>query len=253
MQPARTALVTGGNRGIGRAAAARLAARGCVVAVHYGHDKRAADETVAAATTTGGQAFGIQADLGTPDGPALLLRELDRRLLALTGSTGLDILVNNAAISPRATIADTTVELFDEIFAVNVRAPFLILKEAIERLRDGARVINVSSTVTRTAYPDVIAYSMSKAALEAMAPTLAAELGARGVTINTVTPGVTDTDMNASWLRGSPAAQAAVAATTALGRVAAPEDVADAICLLTMPEAHWVTGTLVDASGGAGL
>jgi 3-oxoacyl-[acyl-carrier protein] reductase len=253
MQPARTALVTGGNRGIGRAVATRLAARGCIVAVHYAHDARAADEAVAAATATGGEAFGIRADLAAPDGPALLLRELDRRLLALTGSTGLDILVNNAAISPRARIADTTVEMFDEVFAVNVRAPFFILKEAIERLRDGARVVNVSSTVTRTAHPDVVAYSMSKAALEAMAPTLAAELGARGVTINTVTPGVTDTDMNAAWLRGSPAARAAVAAATALGRVAAPEDVADAICLLTTPEAHWLTGTLVDASGGAGL
>jgi 3-oxoacyl-[acyl-carrier protein] reductase len=253
----RAALVTGGNRGIGRAVGVRLAARGYVVALHYGHDDTAAGDAVKAAAEAGapagGEAFALRCDLGRRDGPAELFRALDGELRARTGSTGLDVLVNNAAISPRATIADTTVELFDDVFAVNVRAPFFVLKEALPRLRDGARVVNISSTVTRIAYPDVVAYSMSKGAVEIMARTLAADLGARGITINTVTPGVTDTDMNASWLRDSPSARAAVAEASAMGRVAEAGDVADAVALLTLPEAGWITGTLVDASGGADL
>lgn len=171
----------------------------------------------------------------------------------MTGSAGLDVLINNAAVSPRGTITETTVEMFDEIFAVNVRAPFFVLREALPRLRDGARVVNVSSTVTRAAFPDVVAYSMSKGAVQVMAPTLAAELGARKITINTVMPGVTDTDMNAAWLRDAPEAKAAVAAATALGRVAEPEDVAAAVVLLTLPETRWITGALIDASGGGNL
>jgi NAD(P)-dependent dehydrogenase (short-subunit alcohol dehydrogenase family) len=247
---ARTALVTGANRGIGRAVAVRLAADGYVVAAHYGHDEAAAKETVALA---GGNAFALHADLRSPGGPAALLAALDAELLARTGDTGLDVLVNNAGVSPRGTLAQTSVELFDEVFAVNVRAPFLLLKEALDRLRPSARVVNVSSTVTRAAYPDVVAYTMSKAALQAMAPVVAAELGARGVTVNTVTPGVTDTDMNAGWLRGNAEAQAKVAAATALGRIAEADDVAGAIVLLTRPEARWITGGLVDASGGGDL
>jgi 3-oxoacyl-[acyl-carrier protein] reductase len=249
----RTALVTGGSRGIGRAVVRALAAQGHLVAVHYGHNRAAADRTVAEAEAAGGQAFSLAADLRDRDAPARLFAALDEELGRRNGDTGLDVLVNNAAISPRATLTQTTVDLFDEVFAVNVRAPFFVLQQAAERLRAGGRVVNVSSTVTRTAYPDVVAYSMSKGAVEVMGRTLAVELGARGITVNTVTPGVTDTDMNAGWLRGDPTARAAVSAATALGRVAEPADVADAIVLLLRPEARWLTGVVIDASGGASL
>jgi 3-oxoacyl-[acyl-carrier protein] reductase len=249
----KTALVTGANRGIGAAVARRLAARGLVVAAHYAHDVAAADRVVADITAAGGAAFAVQADLGAASGPAALFDQVDAGLIARCGSTGLDVLVNNAGTSPRATLAETTPELFDAVMAVNVRGPFFVLRYALSRLREGARVINVSSTVTRTAYADVLAYSMAKGAIEVMTRTLAGSFGQRGITINAVAPGVTDTDMNAGWLRDNDEAQRAVSAATAMGRVAVPDDVAAAICLLALSDAGWITGTVLDASGGANL
>lgn len=165
----------------------------------------------------------------------------------------MDIIVNNAAIGRSPDLLTLTEQDFDEIFAVNVRAPFFLVQQGLERLRDGGRVINISSGVTRIATPEIIAYSATKGALDTFTRTLAKQLGPRGITVNSVAPGIVDTDLNADWLRADPEAWAQAAAAAALGRVGRPHDVADVVAFLASPDSRWVTGTVVDATGGAML
>lgn len=208
----KTALVTGGSRGIGRAIARRLAAEGALVGVHYGRNASAAQETIDLITGTGGRAFAVPAELGAPDDAERLWASFDAGLAAVGAEPGLDILVNNAAIARSRSIESVTVEEFDALFAVNVRAPFFIVQRGLDRIRDGGRIINIASGVTRIAFPDIIAYAMTKGALNTFSLTLAKALGARNITVNSVSPGIVDTDANAGWLRGDPGAWAWAAA-----------------------------------------
>ncbi|MFF8591846.1 SDR family oxidoreductase [Streptomyces sp. NPDC015220] len=249
----RTALVTGGSRGIGRAVAERLGSAGAVVAVHYGRDAAAADQVVAAIRAEGGTAFPVHAELGGPGDVETLWESYDRQILEHSDDAGLDILVNNAGITPRGEIEETTAEAFDEAVAVNMRAPFFLTQQGLKRLRDGGRIINVSSGATRIALTDIIAYAMTKGAVDAFTLTLAKALGARGITVNAVAPGIIDTDMNAAWLRGNEAAEKSAAGLSALGRVGRPEDVADVVAFLASDDARWVTGQVIDATGGSQL
>ncbi|MEU1722230.1 SDR family oxidoreductase [Actinomadura sp. ATCC 39365] len=235
----RIALVTGASRGIGRAVARRLAAGGARVIVHYATNDDLAKETVAEIENAGGQAYAVKAAF--EDGVDALFDGLrDDRL---------DIVVNNAAILG-GVLNSVTPEQFDRVFAVNVRAPYFVIERALPLLNDGGRIINVSSAVVRIALPDVV-YSMTKGALDTLGFTLAPLLGPRGITVNTVSPGVTETDMNA-WLREDHdgVAERRVTEVTALGRIGRPEDIADAVALLARPDARWITGHVLDATGG---
>ncbi|MEU0581469.1 SDR family oxidoreductase [Streptomyces griseoincarnatus] len=249
----RTALVTGGSRGIGRAIAERLAADGATVAVHYGRSAAAADEVVEGIRAKGGTAFTVHAELGVEGDVATLWESFDRQVLEHATSTGLDILVNNAGVTPRGEIDETTAEAFEEAVAVNMRAPFFLTQQGLKRLRDGGRIVNVSSGATRIALTDIIAYAMTKGAIDAFSLTLAKALGPRGITVNSVAPGIIDTDINASWLRGNEAAERSAAELSALGRVGRPEDVADVVAFLASDDARWVTGQVLDATGGSQL
>jgi 3-oxoacyl-[acyl-carrier protein] reductase len=250
----KTALVTGGSRGIGRAIARRLASDGATVAVHYGNNKDAAQETVAAVEASCGRAFAVGADLtdaaSTVDE---LFTQLDETLRAHTGDTRLDILVNNAGIGLQKPIEDVTAEEFNRVHAVNVQAPFLVTQRALPRLPDGGRIINISSGVTRIAYPSLIAYSMTKGALDVFTKTLAQHLGSRGITVNAVSPGIVATDINAAWLRDNEEAQRIAANTATLGRVGQPDDIADVVAFVASDDARWVTGQAIDATGGSFL
>ncbi|NEC91787.1 SDR family oxidoreductase [Streptomyces sp. SID12501] len=249
----KTALVTGGSRGIGRAIAERLGSDGALVAVHYGRNGAAADEVVETIRAKGGAAFMVHSELGRARDVETLWESYDRQVLEHSGSTDLDILVNNAGITPRGEIEETTAEAFDEAVAVNMRAPFFVTQHGLKRLRDGGRIINTSSGATRIALTDIIAYAMTKGAVDAFTFTLAKALGTRGITVNSVAPGIIDTDINASWLRGNAAAEESAAALSALGRVGRPEDVADIVAFLASDDARWVTGQNIDATGGSQL
>lgn len=240
----RTALVTGGSRGIGRAIAVRLAQDGARVAVHYGGNAAAAKETVSTIEAAGGQAFAVPAELGVPGDAARLWAEFDAQ------ADGLDILVNNAGIlGDPAEIRDVTDTDFDRVFAVNTRAPFFVTQQGLPRLRDGGRIVNVSTMLTRgSAMPRSIAYAMSKGALDVFTATLAKQLAPRAITVNTVAPGVVDTDMHQGRLVGE--ARAWVAALSPMGRLGTPEDVADTVAFLASVDSRWVTGQWIDVSGG---
>ena len=244
----KIALVTGGSRGIGRETALRLASDGATVVVHYGSNAAAAKEVVDAIVGAGGAAFSVGADLASTDGVEALFTSLDRELRARTGDHRFDILVNNAGIWARGVIEDVEEAVFDRLIQVNVKAPFFIMQKAASRLRDGGRIINVSSTAGRLGYPEMVVYGATKGAVESMTRSLANHFGPRGITVNSVTPGATDTGMNLS-LR-DPVIGGAVAAATALKRIGRPEDIAGVIAFLASDDARWITGTRVDASGG---
>lgn len=242
----KTALVTGAGRGIGRGIAERLGRDGARVAVHYGRSETAAKETVAAIEAAGGSAFALGVELGRPGDAQALWEEFDRH------ADGLDILVNNAAIGASRPIEEMTEDDFDQVFAVNVKAPFFIVKHGLARLRDGGRVVNISSGLARSAVmPDNMAYAMTKSALDVFSRDLSKVLGARKITVNSVAPGVVDTDNTAAWLHGSPDGWAQAAAYSALGGVGTPAEVADVVAFLASDGGRWVTGSWVDATGGS--
>jgi 3-oxoacyl-[acyl-carrier protein] reductase len=241
----RTALVTGASRGIGRAIAERLAADGALVAVHYGSNETAAKETVAAIEQAGGQAFAVRADLAETAQLDVLFTGLQEGL----AGRPLDIVVNNAAvIDYSATIEGATPEAFDRLFAVNVRAPLFVIQRALPLMPDGGRIVNVSSGVTWFATPEVV-YGMTKGALNVLTRSLAKTQGPRGITVNTVSPGITETDMN-GWLTESPEAARGVANMVALGRHGQPADIADAVAFFASDDGRWVTGQTLEVNGG---
>ncbi|GAA3222626.1 SDR family NAD(P)-dependent oxidoreductase [Nonomuraea helvata] len=244
----KTALVTGGSRGIGRAVALRLAADGAEVAVHYGGNEEAAKETVARIEEAGGRAFAIRARFGDVSATDQLFEGLTAGL----AGRGLDILVNNAGIASVNPISQVTPEELDRLLAINVATPFFVIQRALPLLNDGGRIINMGSTASRFAVTMQIGYTITKAALESMAPTLANELGRRGITVNTVAPGAVRTDMTAGY-NSLPEVVAELEGITALGRLGEPEDVADVVGFLAGPQGRWVTGQTVDVSGGTYL
>jgi len=242
----KTALVTGGGRGIGRAIAMRLAADGARVGVHYGSSGPAAKQVVADIEEDGGSAFAIQATLGVPGDAARLWSVFDEH------AQGLDILVNNAGVlGGRIAFADLDEATYDEVFAVNTKAPFFVVQHGLSRLRDEGRIVNVSTRFTHGArMPELTAYAMSKAAIDAFTATLAKLVAQRGITVNAVGPGGTDTDMNAARL-ATPEGRKAMAAASPLNRVGRPEDIADIVAFLASRDARWITGQWIDASGGS--
>jgi 3-oxoacyl-[acyl-carrier protein] reductase len=246
----KKALVTGASRGIGRAIAERLARDGALVAVHYGTREADAQAVVESIERGGGKAFAIATEFGVdgiePEVDALF-RDLDHEL----GDARLDILVNNAGILDGTPIEQVTPESFDRSFAINVRAPFFVLQRALPRLPDGGRVINISSAVTRIASP-FVHYAMGKGAIDVLSRTLAQQLGPRGITVNTVTAGVVDTDMGA-WVDSAPDLRAQVSSTVALGRIGQAGDIADVVAFLASDDARWITGQSIEASGGQWL
>ncbi|MFE6690515.1 SDR family oxidoreductase [Streptomyces sp. NPDC057743] len=251
----KVALVTGGSRGIGRAIAERLGRDGALVALSYARDATAADEVVSRIRKDGGQAVALHAPLGHRGDAAALWSAFDERIGEHAPGTGtaVDIIVNNAGIGMLASLPELSEDQFDEVFAVNVRAPFFVVREGLKRLRDGGRIINVSSTAGQRAMPQAIAYGATKGALDNFTRNLAQELGPRGITVNGVAPGVIDTDVNADWLRGNPQAEADIAGRSVLNRVGQPDDVAAIVAFLASHDARWVTGRVIDAAGGAGL
>ncbi|AJY73916.1 SDR family oxidoreductase [Paenibacillus beijingensis] len=248
----KVALVTGGSRGIGRGIALRLAREGALIAVHYGSGQDAAEDVVKTIKANGGEAFSIGANLNTAAGVNQLIQLLDKELMLRTGEIHFDILVNNAGIGIPESFEETTESAFDEIFAVNVKAPFFLVQKSLSRLRNEGRIVNISSGVTRVAYPPIMAYNLTKGAINTFTLHLAKLLGPRGITVNAVLPGMVRTDMNADFL-DSPEAQKLLADMVALGRMGEPSDIADVVAFLASQDGRFVTAQLLDVTGGSHL
>jgi 3-oxoacyl-[acyl-carrier protein] reductase len=238
----KTAIVTGGSRGIGRGVVLRLARDGAAVLLTYRRDEAAAREVVDAVTAAGGRACAMAFDLAQPTSVARIFDEAERRL------GGVDILVNNAGEVCPTPIADATEADWDRALAVNAKAPFLLIQQAARRMRDDGRIINVSTINTALAEPGVALYAASKAALEQVTRVAAWELAARRITVNAISPGPVDTDL----LRAAnpPEVLAQAIAMTPLGRLGLPADIADLIAFLAGPDSRWLTGQNLRATGG---
>jgi 3-oxoacyl-[acyl-carrier protein] reductase len=228
----------------------RLARDGVIVVVHYCSNKKAAAATVREIEKGGGTAFVVQADFSSPVGVRALFEAVDKCLQDALGSREFDILVNNAGISLGAGVEQTSEAEFDEMVAVNMKGPFFIVQQALPRLRDGGRIINTSSGTSLLALPDEAAYAMTKAAINTFTRCLAKQLGPRGITVNALLPGIIDTDFHGGWLQ-NPEARKFADSVAALGRVGLPADVADIAAFLASSDARWVTGALIDATGGS--
>ncbi|MCB8883817.1 SDR family oxidoreductase [Acidisoma cellulosilytica] len=242
----KTALVTGGSRGIGRAAALALAKAGAQVLVHYGRNAAEAQSAVEEIRAAGGRAEAIGADLAAPNGP----HELAAKVREIVGER-LDILVANAGISTGATIEETTVKDFDAQFAVNVRAPFFLVQQLLPILKDGSSVIFTSSLAAHAAVGNLSAYAATKGAIDTLVKHFAAILGPQGIRVNAVAPGVVATDM--SNFAKTDAGRDFTLGIQALKRVAQPDDIAGAIAFLASDAARWVSGDTLRVDGGSKL
>lgn len=250
----KVALITGSSRGIGRAAALAFAKEGAAfIGVHYASNADAAQATVRDIEALGARAVAIKADLRKgKDATDSLSEQFKAATIAATGEPWLDILVNNAGVAPAISLAQTSESVFDELITVNLKAPFFLIQAVADRIRDDGRIINISTGFTRVAAPTHPAYAASKGALETLTLALAPAFGPRGITVNTVMPGVTETDMNAAWL-SVPEARVGAEAMSVFSRVGQAADVADVMAFVASNEARWTTGQVIDATGGARL
>jgi len=237
----KVAIVTGGSRGIGRAISETLARDGATVVVNYSKSAAAAQETVNAIKSKGGNAIAIQADISKVEDVRRLYKEAQDQL------GHIDIVVNNAGIlPPTVPVADETEQTFDAVFGL-LKGTYFSMQEAARRLPNGGRIINISSSTTRTWSPGYSIYAGSKSAIEQFTRSLSRELGSRQITVNGVVPGLTDTDMIESY----PAAvREGAAKATTLGRLGQPRDIADVVAFLASEDARWITGQMVVANGG---
>jgi 3-oxoacyl-[acyl-carrier protein] reductase len=237
----KRALVTGASRGIGAAIALALAEKGADVAITYERSAERAAELVRAIEAKGRRGFAIQAD--SADAEAVK-RSVDQAAESLGG---LDILVNNAGIARGGPVADASLADIDALLAVNIRSVILASQAAIKHLPEGGRIVSIGSCLAeRVPFPGVTVYSMTKSALLAFTRGLARELGPRGITVNLVHPGPTDTDMNPATGEQADGQRA----ITALGHYGKPEDVAAAVAFLASPSARQITGIGISVDGG---
>jgi len=248
----KVAIVTGASKGIGRSIALRLAKEGALVVVHYGSNREGAESVVREIERDGGSSFAIGAKFDSYESVMTFYHSLDYSLEQRNGSKHFDILVNNAGTSLSAAIEDTTEESFDEVMKVNVKTPFFLIQQALPRMKDGGRIINISSAVTRISLPGIPAYSMSKAAIDSLTLALSTQVAARNITINAIQPGFIATDMNAAMLN-DPDLYKFGAEFSSFGRWGQPEDISDIAAFLALPDSRWITGQMIDASGGSHL
>jgi 3-oxoacyl-[acyl-carrier protein] reductase len=242
----KTALVTGASRGIGRASALALAKAGAQVLVHYGRGAKEADGVVAEIREAGGRADAIATDLAAPDGAGKLARQARR----IVGDR-LDILIANAEISKAATIEETTVEDFDRLFAVNVRAPFFLVQHLLPIMCKGSSIVLLSSRAARAVAGTIPAYAATKGAIDTLVKHFASLLGARGIRVNAVAPGVVETDM--SNFTKTEAGRDVALGMQALKRLAQPDDIGSVIAFLASEDARWITGDTIRVDGGSKL
>lgn len=234
----KVAIVTGASSGIGRAIAERLGQEGAIVVVNYGRSADKAKAVVAGIESKGGKAVAVQADMSKIADVRRLVRETVQHFGRL------DILVNNAGMALFRPLVETTEQEFDQIFALNAKGPYFAMQEAAKVIEAGGRIVNISTDGTHMGFPGVTAYLGTKGALEQFTKGLAHELASKGVTVNTVSPGFTETAMLPDAFRETGTQM------SPLKRLGTPQDIADVVVFIVSDQARWLTGQNIHTSGG---
>ena len=234
----KVAIVTGASNGIGRAIAERLADNGAIVVVNYSKSAEKAQQVVAGIQGKGGKALAVQADMSQVADARRLVVDTIKQF------NRLDILVNNAGKFMPKSLEETTEEDFNSVIALNAKGPYFAMQEAARALKDGGRIVNISTGGTHLHFPGATAYLGSKAALEQYTKGLAQELAPKGITVNTVAPGFTETGMMTEEYR-----QIGIQLSP-MKRLGVPKDIADVVAFIVSEEARWITGQTIQAGGG---
>ncbi len=249
----RIALITGSSRGLGKSMALHLADRGVDSIVTYRSGKAEALAVVAEIETKGRKAVALQVDVGDASTFASFTERVRLELGRVWQRGTFDFLVHNAGVGVHAALAETTEEQFDELVRVHLKAPLFLTQRLLPVLADGGTILNVSSGLARFTLPGYGAYAAMKGGVEVLTRYLAKELGARGITVNTLAPGAIETDFGGGTVRDNPAVNKMVASMIALGRVGLPDDIGGVVAMLLAPESKWINGQRIEASGGQGL
>lgn len=249
----RVALITGASRGLGKDMALRLAQTGCDIIITYKSKLEEASEVVAQIKQIGQNATALQFDVGQIKDFDGFVAKLQTVLSQEFGTEKLDILINNAGVGATIPIAQVTEEDFDGLVNIHFKGVYFLTRKLLPIINDGGRIINISSGTTRFANPGYSVYASAKSAIETFTRYLAKEIGARGITANVLAPGAIETDFNNATVRSNPQIKGYIVSNTALGRVGQAEDIGGIVAFLCSPDAKWINGQRIEASGGVFL
>lgn len=249
----KIALITGGSRGLGRSAALHLAAKNVGIILTYLSNSEAADAVVSEIQAQGGQAVALQLDTGNTAQFAGFAKGLEAALAQTWQRETFDFLVNNAGIGINKPFSDTSEDDFDTLMNMHFKGVYFLTQRLLPMIEDGGRIVNLSTGLARFTMPGYSAYGAMKGAVEVLTRYLASELGARGITVNTIAPGAIETDFGGGVVRDNPEINQFVASITAMGRVGRPDDVGGAITSLLVGDNQWMTGQRIEISGGQSL
>jgi NAD(P)-dependent dehydrogenase (short-subunit alcohol dehydrogenase family) len=247
------ALITGGSRGLGKSMAEHLAKRGIDSIITYNAQKEAADSVVAEIRAKGRKATALQLDVTKHQSFEGFAVAVKSALSTHWGRSDFDYLVNNAGMSVYAPIADTSEDAFDQMVSAHLKAPFFLTQKLLPLIKDGGRIVNISSGLARFSYPGYAAYAMMKGGIEVFTHYLAKELGSRRITANSIAPGAIETDFGGGAVRDNKELNQMIAAQTALGRVGQPGDIGGAVAAFLSDENGWINGQRIEVSGGVHL
>ncbi len=250
---AKIVLITGASRGLGRNMALHLADKGRDLILTYRSRQEEAQAVVEAIKAKGRNAVALQLDVDRSDRFPAFAEQVGSALREHWGRPDFDYLINNAGSGVFKTFMETTDEEFTRMVNEHIRAPFFLSQKLLPLMKDGGRILNVSSGLTRMVLPGYAAYAMMKSGVETLSMYMAKELGARGIAVNTLAPGAIETDFGGGLVRDKPEVNRQIASVTALGRVGVPDDIGGAVAAILDDNAGWINAQRIEVSGGQAI
>lgn len=246
----RIAIVTGGSRGLGKNAALKLAERGISIILTYNSQRQEAEKVVSEIELKGVKAVALQLNVAESRTFPDFVKEVKAQLKDVWQRDSFDYLLNNAGTGIDVLFAETSEAQFDEMMRIHLKGPFFLTQQLLPLIKNGGRILNVSSGLARFALPGKAAYAMMKGGMEILTRYQAKELGERGISVNIIAPGAIETDFGGGVVRDNEQMNRAIASQTALGRVGLPDDIGDAIAALLSDELRWMNAQRIEVSGG---